>query len=160
MHQDDSYPSNSKPWTGDERRGIDGITLKLMAEVRATMEAHEKMEQRQFTGLQDQVEHLTAQISSLQQSMLSFMEKAPKDIVERIEVLIDEAFPDDPDTPDATPSEKRKMHRKYHAKLITTAIKEMERKDSLVDKIIGHLATNAVTIIGLALLAYFGIAHK
>ena len=31
-------------WDGTERRGIDGITLQLMAEVRKAMESHEKAE--------------------------------------------------------------------------------------------------------------------
>lgn len=144
-------------WTGEERRGIDGITLKLMAEVRATMEAHEKMEQRQFKVLEGEVAELSKQIKSLQASVVSFMDKTPDAIVDRIEMLIDEAFPADPDIPDATPSEKRKLHRKYHAKLISTALKEMERQDNLIDKLKAHIAQNAITLIGMALLAYFGL---
>lgn len=159
MHQDDSLGTR-QPWSGEERRGIDGITLKLMAEVRATMETHEKMEQRQFKSLENRIETLGGQVSGLQATLLTFMEKAPKEIVERIEILIDEAFPDDPEMPDATPSEKRKLHRKYHAKLIRDAIDEHLRNRSLAEKLLSHVLNNAVTLIGLALLAYFGIAHK
>lgn len=144
-------------WDGEERRGIDGITLKLMAEVRATMEKHEHMEQQQFKRLESEVSDLSKQVKALQASIISFMDKTPNAIVDRIEDLIDEAFPADPDIPDATPSEKRKLHRKYHAKLITAAIKDMERQDSLIDKLKAHVLQNALTLIGMALLAYFGL---
>ena len=42
-------------WTGDERRGIDGITLKLMTEVRVAMEAHERKEEQTFKELKEEI---------------------------------------------------------------------------------------------------------
>ena len=42
-------------WTGEERRGIDGITLKLMTEVRVAMEAHEKKEEATFKELKAEI---------------------------------------------------------------------------------------------------------
>jgi hypothetical protein len=46
----------SDDWTGSERRGIDGITLKLMTEVRAMLEKHEKMEEIKFRELKDDID--------------------------------------------------------------------------------------------------------
>lgn len=56
MHQDaDLHPDyvvrevllkREPEWDGTERRGIDGIALKLMAEVRATMERYEAVEDK------------------------------------------------------------------------------------------------------------------
>jgi hypothetical protein len=54
MHQNDLTPDyivKEREWTGAERRGIDGITLQLMAEVRATLGKHEQMEEEKFSEL-------------------------------------------------------------------------------------------------------------
>lgn len=42
-------------WTGEERRSIDGVTLKLMTEVRVAMENHEKKEETKFTELKAEI---------------------------------------------------------------------------------------------------------
>ena len=52
MTQDLTKPQG---WTGEDRRGIDGITLKLMTEVRVAMEAHEKKEEATFKELKAEI---------------------------------------------------------------------------------------------------------
>ena len=157
MHQDDSLCSTPKVWDGSERRGIDGIALKLMSEVRAVLEKHEEGEAKEFARIDDRLDVMGRQIAALQQSLTTYMEKTPDLVVERLETLMDEAFPEDPEFPDASPGEKRKLHRRYHANLIKAALKNIERKDSLLDKLTAHIAQNALNLIALALLAYFGL---
>lgn len=148
-------------WDGRERRTLNAAEYQLMADTRAKVEHMEKGMTEKIDELKNDVDRLTVRVERLCQSVTSYMEKTPDHIVERIEELIDEAFPNDPDTPDATPSEKRKMHRKYHARLIATALKDVERRESIVDKLVSHIVNNAATLIGLALLAYFGLGvHK
>lgn len=124
------------------------------------LERHEAAEQKEFAHLDERLSKMERQIAALQQSVMVYMEKTPDMVVEKIEELMDEAFPSDPEVPDATPSEKRKLHRRYHANLIKSALKTIERRDSLVDKLIQYIAQNALMIIALALLAYFGLTPK
>ena len=63
-------------WDGTERRGIDGITLRLMAEVRATMERHEAVEDKKIEAIKKSIEE-NAQKS----------EERHKDLVARHEAL-------------------------------------------------------------------------
>lgn len=144
-------------WAGKDRNGEDGLTMQLMAEVRLAMEKHEEMEQRQFKELESEIKGLSKRLDSLCTSVTAYIENTPDRIIERIEELIDDAFPDDPDMPDATPSEKRKLHRKYHANLIKKMLKDAERKESLIDKLTAWAAQNALTIVAISLFAYFNI---
>lgn len=150
---------------------MDAASFQLMMDTRVMVEQQEKAMSEKINELKDEIEahviksdhrhkEMTDRIDNLSKSIISYMEKTPNQIVDRIEELIDEAFPEDPEIPDATPSEKRKLHRKYHAKLIATALRDLERRDSIVDKFISHVVNNAASIIGMALLFYFGVVHK
>lgn len=142
-------------WDGRERRTLNAAEFQLMAETRAKVEHMEKGMTEKIDELKDDVDRLTARVEHLCSSVTSYMEKTPDSIVERIEVLLDDAFPADPDMPDATPSEKRKLHRKYHAKLIQHALEAQARNKSVVEKLITWAIQNAVTLILIALWAYF-----
>ena len=52
---DDRDLARPHGWTGEERRGIDGITLKLMAEVRIAMEASDKKNTDTFKELKAEI---------------------------------------------------------------------------------------------------------
>jgi thiamine phosphate synthase YjbQ (UPF0047 family) len=55
MSHDEPDLRHPHGWTGEERRGIDGVTLKLMTEVRVAMENHEKKEESKFTELKAEI---------------------------------------------------------------------------------------------------------
>lgn len=159
-----------KDWNGRERRAADIQTFQLVAETHAKVEEHRQTVAEKIDDVKDELDALRVrqdaqfkelknELVQLQHSMQSYMEKTPDAIKEKIEELIDEAFPEDPDFPDASPSEKRKLHRRYHAKLIAKAIDDMERKQTFMDKLYAHVAQNALNLIGLALLAYFGLSR-
>ena len=157
-------------WNGRERRAADIQTFQLVAETHAKVEEHRQTVAEKIDDVKDELDALRVrqdaqfkelknELVQLQHSMQSYMEKTPDAIKEKIEELIDEAFAEDPDFPDASPSEKRKLHRRYHAKLIAKAIDDMERKQTFMDKLYAHVAQNALNLIGLALLAYFGLSR-
>jgi hypothetical protein len=153
MHQDDTQPK----WSGEERRGIDGMTIRLMAEVRAAMEKHEQMEAKQFQELDKRIDVLTKRLEGLCTSVTVYMEKTPETIIERMEELLDDAFPDDPEMPDATPSEKRKMHRKYHAKLIAAALEAQATQKEVKKHVFIALIEKVFPWVAMALATYFGL---
>jgi hypothetical protein len=116
MHQDDAH--QVPEWAGTERRGIDGITLKLMAEVRAAMDKHEKDEQEVFTELKTMIKEkdeasekrhrdLGARFDAMQQSTSSLLFENNK-TTQEIHKLFKAAFPEG----DA------ESHRKAHERWI------------------------------------------
>ena len=152
MHQDDS-----PGWSGKERRTIDAQAFQLMSETRQMVVEQEKYMTQHIEELRDDVRQLRSQMSSLQQSTLSLLEKMPDKLTERIEIMLDDAFPSDPDIPDATPAEKRKLHRRYHATLIKEAIESQLSNRSIRDKLIGSLLEKGILILVTALAVYLGI---
>lgn len=105
-------------WNGEERRGIDGITLQLMAEVRRAMDKHEKDEQEVFTELKTMIKEkdeaseqrhrdLGARFDAMQQSTSSLLFENNKTTSE-IHKLFKAAFPEG----DA------ESHRKAHERWI------------------------------------------
>lgn len=158
--------THQKSVGGTERRSNDMLALQLMSETRARVEHQEKIMAEKLERLTNDLEaqmsksdqqytELRERIERLSDSVLSYMQKTPDQIVGRIEDLLDDAFPDDPDIPDATPSEKRKMHRKYHAKLIQHALEAQARNKSILEKLMTWAAQNAIALILMALWAYF-----
>jgi hypothetical protein len=106
MHQDaDLKPDYLvREWTGEERRGIDGITLKLMAEVRSTIERHEKMEEGKFADIKQDIEEhraesnqrhaeLTSRFDQMQSSSLHLLQ-ANNTTVTEIHKMFKAAFPE------------------------------------------------------------------
>lgn len=144
-------------WDGRERR-MCAEDIALVAETRAKVDHLERGMAEKIEELKSDVEQLTRRVEGLSVSLTSYMEKTPDRIAEKIELLLDDAFPGDPEIPDATPSEKRKLHRKYHAKLIQQAIDEQLRNRSIGEKLMTWVLQNVVTLMALALLAYFNIS--
>lgn len=162
--------NGDKDWNGRERRAADVATFQLVAETHAKVEEHKQTVAEKIDEIKEELDALRVrqdhqfnelrhEMVQLKQSMVAYMQQTPDKIVERIEELIDEAFPADPDFPDASASEKRKLHRRYHAKLIAKALDDMERRQTLWDKMVAHVAQNALNLTGLALLAYFGLSR-
>lgn len=140
-------------WEGTERRQIDAASFQLMAETRQMVMEQEKAMTEKITELKEDVEKLATSVGDLRH----IIDQMPDTIVERIEVLIDEAFPSDPDFPDATPSEKRKLHRKYHARLIQHALEAQSRNKTLGERALAALVDKGVTLLLGAVLMYLGV---
>ncbi len=113
MHQ----PSD---WNGEERRGIDGITLQLMAEVRRAMDKHEKDEQVVFGEIKDMIrekdeasqqrhEDLGKRFDAMQQSTSSLLFENNRTTSE-IHKLFKAAFPE------GDAESHRKAHENWIAK--------------------------------------------
>lgn len=111
-------------WDGTERRGIDGMTLQLMAEVRKTMETHEKAEKDKFDEIkkvmtenrvasEERHSELTTRFDGMQQSTMTLLQ-TNNQTVNEIHKLFKLAFPEG----DAA------GHRKAHEAWI-----EKERQD-------------------------------
>mgnify|MGYP006280810759 CR=1 FL=1 len=136
---------------------MNAAELQLMVDTRAKVEHMEKGMSDKIEELKAEVDRLNTRVEKLCQSVTSYMEKTPDQIVSRIEDLIDDAFPNDPEVPDATPSEKRKLHRRYHAKLIAEAVELAKAKHDITEKMWLFVLEKGVTIAALALAAYFGL---
>ena len=136
-------------WTGEERRGIDGITLKLMAEVRAVMERHETMEETKFTEIKiDLDEHraasdqrhreLTQRIDAMSTSTMQLL-SSNNQTTKEIHAMFIKAFPNgDADS-----------HRKAHESWIR---KEAEDREFWL-----KLKTNVINWAVIAVLGWVGI---
>lgn len=148
---------NSETWPQKDRRALDAQAFQLMSETRQMVVEQEKYMSAKIDDLKSDIDLLTAKIDSLQKSVVSYMDKTPDNIVERIEIIFDDAFPSDPDTPDATPAEKRKMHRKYHAHLIRDALEAQASNRGIRDKVVGGLIEKGLYFVIAALLAYIGL---
>lgn len=106
MRQDDitpDYIARERPWNGEERRGIDGIMLTVMAEMRVMMEKHEKMEDKKFEAIKEDLEAHTAnserrhdelvrRFDAMQQSSLSLLQ-TNNQTVREIHQMFKTAFP-------------------------------------------------------------------
>lgn len=117
MSQDLTHPLG---WTGDERRGLDGIALKLMTEVRIAMVAHEKKEEATFKELKDEIkenrvesdvrhEEVLRRFESMQHSTMTLLQ-ANTGTTNEIHKMFKEAFPG------GDVSEHRKAHEHWIAK--------------------------------------------
>lgn len=111
MHQQDE-------WDGTERRGVDGIALQLMAEVRKAMEKHEKAEASEMNELKAMIKErdeagqkrhddLGKRFDAMQQSTASLLFENNKTTSE-IHKLFKAAFPDG----------DSEAHRKAHERWI------------------------------------------
>ena len=102
MSQHDGYIVAE--WDGTERRGIDGVTLQLMAEVRKAMEKHESDERVEFDEIKDMIKEkdeaseqrhkdLSNRFDAMQQSTSALLFENNRTTSE-IHKLFKAAFPD------------------------------------------------------------------
>lgn len=91
-------------WTGEERRGVDGITLKLMTEVRIAMEAHEKKEEQKYSEIKAEIKEnrtesdarhteVLGRFTEMQKSTMGLLQ-ANNTTVNEIHKMFKEAFPE------------------------------------------------------------------
>jgi hypothetical protein len=157
MHQNDLTPDymvqevQPREWTG----GIDGITLKLMAEVRATLEKHEKMEEETFSELKDDIrahqhasnlrhKELTDRIDQMSNSTLNAIRDISATARETHE-LFKKSIPNgDPEG-----------HRRAHETWIKKSEQEEKFWLDLKKNVVNWIAIAVVSWIGLVLWAAF-----
>jgi hypothetical protein len=161
MHQNDLTPDymvqevQPRVWTGEDRRGIDGITLKLMAEVRATLEKHEKMEEGKFDELKDdlkahqQASHqrhkeLTERIDAMSQSTMNVIHEINQTAKET-HALFKRSIP----------NEDPEGHRRAHEAWIKKSDQEEKFWLDLKKNVVNWIAIAVVSWIGLVLWAAF-----
>jgi phage gp16-like protein len=157
MHQDDDLKPDYMvhEWTGEERRGIDGITLKLMAEVRSTIERHEKMEEDKFREIkQDLDDHrsasdlrhkeLTQRIDQMSHSTMQALNSNGQTTRE-IHAMFIKAFPEG----DA------EGHRKAHESWIRKESEDREFWLKLKSNVINWAVIAALGWVGIAVWAAF-----
>ena len=110
-------------WNGDERRGL---PLHIISYIDTRLSEHTDTFNGRLDALQQEIYHLTQSIESFLDKQCKSCETQHARIIERCEMLVDEAIPTHPDNPDASPTEKRKEHRKAHASWIKRVDEEMD----------------------------------
>lgn len=135
MHQNADYTVSE--WDGTERRGVDGVALQLMVEVRKAMDKHEEDEKKVFTEIKDLIKEkdeasqerhaeLSGRFDAMQQSTSSLLFENNRTTTE-IHKLFKAAFPEG----DAAAHrkaheswiEKDKAEKEFWLKIKTDAIK-------------------------------------
>lgn len=117
-HQHDGY--TVAEWDGTERRGIDGVTLQLMAEMRKSMEKHERAERAEFDEIKELIDakdeasekrhkDLSNRFDAMQQSTASLLFENNK-TTQEIHKLFKAAFPE------GDAESHRKAHEHWIAK--------------------------------------------
>jgi hypothetical protein len=144
-----------REWTGDERRGIDGITLKLMAELRAVMEKHEQGENKTFNDIKIEIKdnrneserrhsEVLDRFAAMQTSTMALLQ-ANTSTTNEIHKLFKEAFPQG----DA------QAHRKAHEHWIEKDKTDREFWLKLKQNTVNAIVLAAAGWIGLAVWAAF-----
>lgn len=134
-HQHDGYIVAE--WDGTERRGIDGVTLQLMSEMRKAMEKHEREERIEFDEIKELIaqkdeasesrhRELGSRFDAMQQSTSSLLFENNK-TTQEIHKLFKAAFPDgDAESHRKAHEhwiEKDKQDKEFWAKLKADAIR-------------------------------------
>jgi hypothetical protein len=145
----------SSEWHGEDRRGIDNITLQLMAEVRVMMEQHERQETKVFDELKAGIrenrisserrhDEMSERFSQMQQSALTLLQ-ANNNTVKEIHALFKSAFPNgDADG-----------HRRAHEIQIEKDKSEREFWIHLKKQVVGWGITAAIGWASLVIWAGF-----
>ena len=118
IHQHDGYIVAE--WDGTERRGVDGVALQLMVEVRKAMDKHEADEKEVFTEIKDLIKEkdesskkrhneLSGRFDAMQQSTASLLFENNRTTSE-IHKLFKAAFPE------GDAESHRKAHESWIAK--------------------------------------------
>ena len=135
---------DERAWQGEERRGI---PIHILNHIDERLEQHTNRVDTQFSEVRNQIMSLTLSINS-------WMEKEPDAIVEQCEVLIDEAIPTSPDSPDSTPKEKRREHRHAHAKWMQDVADEMARWKRIREKALEWAVISGLGVVVISVVQY------
>ena len=142
-------------WTGEERRGIDGITLKLMTEVRVAMEAHERKEEQTFKELKAEIKEnrvesdvrhseVLNRFEHMQKSTMGLLQ-ANNNTTNEIHKMFKEAFPEG----------DVQAHRKAHENWIKKAEADKEFWLKLKMEVVKWAVVAAAGWAGIALWTAF-----
>lgn len=153
MHQDDSIKPHT--WDGKERRGVDGITLRIMTEFRKIMDKHEGEEKAVFAEIKTMIrekdrasqaryEELGERFDAMQQSTSALLFENNRTTAE-IHKLFKAAFPEG----DA------ESHRRAHETWIAKAKAEQEFWTKLKGDAVRWAVIAALGWAGVALWAAF-----
>ena len=137
-------------WDGTERRGVDGIALQLMVEVRKAMDKHEADEKEVFTEIKDLIKEkdesskqrhneLSGRFDAMQQSTASLLFENNRTTSE-IHKLFKAAFPEG----DA------ESHRKAHESWIA--------KDKAEKEFWLKIKTDAIKTVVVGVMVWAGMA--
>lgn len=140
-------------WCGEERRGLQGITMQIMSEVRKMMEHHEQVEDRKFNELKEDIddhraesmrrhEDLVRRFDEMSKSSLNLLQ-ANNTTTREIHAMFVKAFPEG----DA------EAHRRAHERWIAKAVKEEEFWLDVKKKAVGAVVTAIVLWVGVVLWA-------
>lgn len=113
--------ADNDDWDGSERRSI---PIHILNHIDG-----------RISEVKEDIAHIRDSIKHLNDSINSWMDKEPGAILEQCEKIVDEAIPVSKDNPDATPHEKRREHRRAHAKWIANVEGEMERWKKMREKV-------------------------
>lgn len=143
----------AEQWDGKDRRTVNVAEFQMAADAKA------KVHNLEITMLElkDDVEQLTRRIDALSQSVTSLIEKMPDKVTERIEIMLDDAFPNHPEMSDATPAEKRKAHRRYHAKLIEDALDSQKTQKEIKKHAVMAFIEKGLPWIVAGIFAWMGL---
>jgi hypothetical protein len=161
IHQNDLTPDYvvreqvPRVWTGEERRGIDGMTLQLMAEMRAMLERHEVMEDKKFEGIKHELDihtlnserrhgDLVKRFDAMQQSSLNLLQ-ANNQTTQEIHKMFKNAFP----------GGDAESHRRAHEAWMEKERSEREFWMHLKKQVVGWGLTAAIAWAAMLLWAGF-----
>jgi uncharacterized protein YdcH (DUF465 family) len=134
---------------GDRRRP-EGLLLSVMQHVSERIEEVERRHEERYNRLDEKHDKLYDKIDNLVNSINAWMDHEPGAIVEQCEKIVDEAIPTHKDNPDATPAEKRKEHRRAHAKWIARVESEMDHWARIREKVAEWAVIGALAMIVMA----------
>lgn len=134
----------------EDRRRPEGLLLSIMSHVSARIEEVEKRHEERYNKMDEKHDLLVSKIDNLMHSLNAYMTQEPERIIEQCEEMIDEAIPTHKDNPDATPAEKRKEHRRAHAKWIARVETEMDHWSHIRQKVAEWAVIGALAMIVMA----------
>ena len=137
----------TEEWEGPERRAPEGVLIAIMNTVAEQIQHVEERHAQQYKQLDDKITHLA-------ESITAWMDREPGAIVAECEKMIDEAIPSHPDDPSASPAEKRREHRKAHARWIENVAEEMAKWKRIREKITEWAVIGVLSVISLAVWHY------
>ena len=134
----------AEDWQGEERRSIPVHILNYIDASQERLQAHTDA----------RFDILTKQVTSLTQSINSWMENEPAALLAKCETIMDEAFPTDAEDDDSTPRDRRKGHRIAHAKWMANVDEEMKQWKELRMKVIQWAVIGALGLTATAIWQY------
>lgn len=134
----------------DEKRKTPQVPLSTLEVVMGYMQAHTAEENARIDDVKADVQRLHDKIDNLTNSINAWMDKEPAAILEKCEEMFDEAIPTAKDNPDATPMEKRKEHRRAHAKWMQHVETELGKWSSIRAKVAEWAIIGGLSVIVLA----------